>query len=127
MGVAAVAEADAVEQLVGTGTPALRGLARKPELDPHELARGQLARKRSPVVLVGVADRARAEASGAPAAECADVDPRDADRPRRRSVETGDDPEQRRLARAARPEHDAELALLDRQAQSLERGDTAVR
>ena len=127
MRVAAVAEADALEQLVGPRITRGAGLAGQPELDPDELARRQLARERAPVVLVGVADRARAEAGRRPAAERADVDAGDADRARRRPVEAGDDPQQRRLARAARPEDDAELALLDGQAQPLQRGDAAFR
>ena len=127
MSAAAVAEADALQQLVGPRVASRPGLARQPELDPDELARGQLARERAPVVLVGVADRARAEAGGGPAPEGSDVDAGDADRARRCAVETGDDPQQRRLAGAARPEDDAELALLDGQGQPLQGGDAAVR
>ncbi len=127
MRVAAVAEPDALEQLVRARIAPLLGDAGQPELDPDELARGQLARERPPVVLVGVADRARAEAGCTPTAERADVDAGDADGAGRGTVEAGDDPEQRRLARAARPEHDAELPLLDGQAQPLQRRDAALR
>ena len=127
MRVAPVAEADALEQLVCPRVTQLRRLAREAELDPDELARGQLARERAPVVLVGVADRAGAEACGCPAAERPDVDAGDANRARRRAVEAGDDPEQRRLAGAARAEDDAELAVLDGEAQALQRGDAPVR
>ena len=45
------------------------GHAGEPELHADELARGQLAGERAPVVLVGVADRARAEAARRPRAE----------------------------------------------------------
>ncbi len=76
-------------------------------------------------MLVGVADRARAEAAGLPRAEPGDVDAGDTDRPRRGPVESGDDPQQRRLPRAARPEDDAELAALHAERQALQRRDPA--
>ena len=120
-------EADAFEQLVRPGVTPRRRLAREAELDPDELARGQLAREGAPVMLVGVAEPAGAEASGRPATERPDVDAGDANRARRRAVETGHDPEQRRLAGAARAEDDAELAPLDRKAEALQRGDAPVR
>ena len=127
MRVAAVAEPDALEQLVRARIARLLRDAGQPELDPDELARGQLARERPPVVLVGVADRARAEARRTPPAERADVDAGNADGAGRGAVEAGDDPEQRRLARATWPEDDAELPLLDGQAQPLQRRDAALR
>ena len=127
MRVAAVAEPDALEQLVRACIALFPADAGQPELNPDELARRQLARERPPVVLVGIADRARAEARRAPAAERADVDAGDADGAGGGAVEAGDDPEQRRLARAARPEHDAELPFLDGQAQPLQRRDAALR
>ncbi len=96
-------QADALEQLAGPRVAAGAGLAREAELDGHKLARGQLSGERPPVVLVGVADRVRVEAAGLPRAERRDVDAGDADRPRRGLVEAGDDPQQSRLPRAARP------------------------
>ena len=58
--IALVGEADALEQTVG-GAPALGALdAEQVEAQRDELARGQLGRERALVVLVGVAERARA-------------------------------------------------------------------
>ena len=124
--ITARSQADAFEQLVRAGLPPRRRLTGEAELDADELARGQLAGEGAPVVLVGVAERARAEASRRPGAERRDVDVRHADRAGRGPVETGHDPEQRRLARAARAEDDAELAAVDRERETLEGGDAAL-
>ena len=127
MCVAPSPEPDPFEQLVGACVASRCGHAGQPELDSDELPRGQLSGERPPVVLVGVADRARPELGRSPAAERAHVDARDPDRAGRRAVEGGDDPQQCRLPRAARAEDDAELSLLDGEAEPLQRGDAAFR
>ena len=127
MSVAAIPQADALEQLARPRVATFSGLAGEPELHADELARGQLSGERAPVVLVGIADRARAEAAGLPRPEPGDVDSGDAHRACGRLVEAGDDPQQRRLPRAARPEDDAELAALHGEGQALQRRDAALR
>ena len=51
----------------------------------------------------------------------------DADRPGRGKVEAGEDPQERGLARTARPEHGQDLALGDAQGQALQRGRVPAR
>ena len=63
MCVAAVRQADTGQQLVRTGIAPGTRLAGEAELHADELARRQLACERAPVVLVGIADRARAKAA----------------------------------------------------------------
>jgi hypothetical protein len=64
-------------------------------------------------VLVQEAEPLRAEGSGASRAEPHHVHPERARDAGRRPVEARGDAQQRGLARSARPEHDAALALLD--------------
>src|SRR5215210_1080886 len=126
MGTGTVGEADAREQLVGARLATVAGLPREPELHAHEIAHGLLARERPPVVLVGVADRPRAECRGRSSAQRGHVHARDADGARRGPVEAGDDPEERRLSGAARPQEDADLPAPYPQRQALQGGDAAL-
>src|SRR6185295_12949520 len=98
MRIAAALQADPREELVRTRLAPRTGLAGEAELHADELACGQLAGQCSPVVLVGVADRARTEARRLPPPEHGDVRSRDGHRPGRRTIEARDDPQQRRLA-----------------------------
>ena len=102
-------KADPLEQLVGAPLASRPRYAGEPELDSDELPHGQLAGERAPVMLVGVADRARPEA---------DPPPRSRARPRpfpprsptpRTGGRSRDDTQERRLAGAARTEDDAQL------------------
>jgi hypothetical protein len=77
-------------------------------------------------VLVGVAERRGAVAAELGASQAAELASGDTDRPGRRALEACQHAEQGRLARAARPEHDADLAVRDVQRQPLQRRDTAV-
>ena len=126
MRVAAAGQADPREQLVGTRVAPGTWLPGEAELDADELARRQLACEGTPVVLVGVADRARAEACGLPPSEHGDVRSGDGHGAGGRAVEARDDPQQRRLARAARTEDDAQLALLHGHRQPLQRGNAPL-
>ena len=126
MRVAAAGQADPREQLVRARVAPGARLPGEAELHADELARGQLARERTPVVLVGVADRARAEAGCLPPSEHGDVRSGNGHGARGRAVEARDDPQQRRLARAARAEDDAQLTLLHGHRQPLKRGNTAL-
>lgn len=77
-------------------------------------------------MLIRVSDDPRAMASDDPFWSRPEVEPGD-DRPAaRRTLETDDDPDGGRLARAARSEHDAELSALDRERQAAQRRDTPV-
>ena len=67
-----------------------------------------------------------AEGAGAVGGECAprqlaEVGPEDANRPRGRCVEAGEDAKERRLSRSARPEDDEHLALAHGQREALQR------
>ena len=102
------------------GTPA------RPSVAATSSARRQLARERAPVVLVGVAGRRRAVAAELPCGEAAEVVAGNVHRAGRGALEAGEHAEQRRLARAARPEHDADLAVGDVEGEALQRGHAAV-
>jgi hypothetical protein len=77
-------------------------------------------------VLVEVTDDLRAVARAAASSERPQVLTEDADRPGRREVETRQDAQERGLARAARPEHGQDLALLHVQGQPLQRRRVAL-
>ena len=124
--VGAIAQADPLEELVGSGEALLLRDALQAERDRDQLLGGQLAGKRAPVVLVGVAERRRAVVGEATLRERAELQARDADAAGARPLEAGEHPHQRRLARSARAEDDADLALLDVERQALQRGDAAV-
>src|SRR4029079_3407325 len=87
---------------------------------------GRAAGERPPVVLVGVADDSRTVACDGGRRGGADIEPVDERESGRRTLEARDDTDERRLARAARTEHDADLAPLDAERQPTERGDAAV-
>ena len=125
--IAPVEEADALEQVVGDALPlhALDTEQRKPERD--ELPRGQLRREGAGIVLIGVAERARPVLDEPPAAQGAQVVAEDADRARRWPVEPGEDPQERALAGAARPEDDEQLAERDVERQALQRDRRSFR
>ena len=126
MRVAAAGQAHPGEQLVRARVAPGAWLPREAELHADELARRQLARERTPVMLVGVADRARAVAGSLPPSEHRNVRSGDGDGARGRTVEARHDPQQGRLARAARTEDDAELTLLNGHRQTLKRGNAAL-
>ena len=126
MRVRTVAQADAFEELVRPceALPLRNPLQAKRNSD--ELLGGQLAGKRAPVVLVGVPERRRPVVGKAALSERAELLARDGDRAGTRPLEPRQDPHQRRLARSARAEDDADLAFLDVERQPLQRGDAAV-
>ena len=117
--VGAVGEADALEQPLGGSRALLRLHAEQVEAKRDELARAQLRRERARVVLVRVAERARAVLGEPAAPQRAQVVLEHAHGSRRRAVETGEDAQQRALAGAARAEDDDELAFLDVERQAL--------
>src|SRR5581483_1155637 len=91
------------------------------------LARRQLRRERAGVVLVGVPDQRRPEVGEAPRRQLRDVVAVDADDAGRRAVEPREEPQQRRLSGAARPEHRHDLAVGHAERQALERRRVALR
>jgi hypothetical protein len=119
--VAAVRQPDALEELVRARVPVAGRRAGEAELEADELPRRELLRECAPVVLLRVAERARAVLGEPTAAQPAQVDAEGAGRPGGGSVEAGEDPEQRRLPRPARAEDDADLARAHVQRQTLER------
>ena len=92
MRVAAAGQTHPGEQLVRARVAPGAWLPREAELHADELARRQLARERTPVVLVGVADRARAVAGCLPPSEHRNVRSGDGDGARGRAVEARHDP-----------------------------------
>ena len=64
-------------------------------------------------MLVGVADDSGTVACDGGRRGGSDIEPVDEREPRRRTLEACDDADERRLARAARTEYDADLAPLD--------------
>ena len=125
MCVAAVTKADPLEQLVrawsrSSSTPA------SPSWIPTSSR--AVSSPRAPASNAGRRSRSSANGSGPqPNHRGRHVGARDSDRAGRGPVEAGNDPEQGRLTGAARPEHDAELTLLDGQSQTLQRRDAALR
>ncbi len=119
-------QADPLQQLVRPPVaPAGRNTG-ETELHADELPRGQLARERAPVVLVGVPEHLRPVARRPAGRERGDVAIRDVHGAGRRAVEAGDDAHERRLPGAARPEDDADFALLHAQGEALQRGNAAL-
>ncbi len=95
-------EPDTFEQLVGSPQPVGRRCAAQSKLEGDELACSQLGRQCSRVVLVGVAEQRRPVPRELPRGQLSDLLAVDAHDPGGRPVEAREDPEQRRLARAAR-------------------------
>ena len=125
VGVDPVCEADLAEEL-GRPSAAFTGrLAGKREPERHELAGRQLGRERLRVPLIRIAQLSAAVAVKPAPAQATQVDSGNANPSRRGSIEPRQDPEQRRLARAARPEHGHDLALLHSEAEPLKRGGRA--
>ena len=90
------------------------------ELEPDELSRGELGRERASVMLVGVADRVRAVTRDVPGRQLRELRAEHAHRSCGRAVEPREDAQERRLARAARPEHRDRLAFADGQREALQ-------
>ena len=125
--VAAVAEADPREQLVGAveSLPALH--AGKRGLERDELPGAEVRVERAPVVLLDVAEHARAVPGPLPAALRGEVAAEHVEGPCRRPLEPGEQPKQRRLARAARTQDRRDLPLVERERQPLQRGRVPLR
>src|SRR5947209_3860406 len=120
-------KADAFEQLVCAREPRRARRTAQPELQRDELAHGQLRCERARVVLVGVPEESRAvlrELARRQLAEILAVHAPDAGRG---ALEPREQPQERRLPRAARPEHGQHLAILDPQRQTLQRSRVAFR
>jgi len=102
-GVAASTQPDDVEQLVRAAAPSAgrHGAEREPQA--HQLADRELRGQDAPVVLVEVADRARAKAVERPAGQARQLGAEDADETARGLVEAGEQAQQARLARSAGP------------------------
>ena len=125
--VAPVEQADALEQLCARATvPVGPRRAAEAEREADELLRGQVAGERPPVVLVGVADDSRAVAATADAEAAPTSSPSTSASPADGRSRPATHADERRLARAARTEHDADLAPLDPERQPAQRGDAAV-
>ena len=117
-----VFEPDLAEELGRPPALLARRLAGEREPERDELCGRQLGCERLPVALVRVTELPAPVAIEPAAAQAAQVDARDANPSRRGPVEPGEDPEQRRLAGAARSEHGDDLAFVHREAEPLERG-----
>ena len=85
------------------------------------MAAGEVGRERARVVLVEQPDVRGAERGRAGRVEPAELGAEHARRPGGEPLEAGEDAQQRRLAGAARPERDDDLAGLDREVEPLER------
>ena len=126
MRVGAVAQSDALEEAVGSHQALAFRDALEPERNRDQLLGGQLARERAPVVLVGVPERGGAVVGEPALRERSELQARDADAAGARTLESGQHAHQRRLARSARTEDDADLAFLDVEREALQGGDTTV-
>ena len=122
----AIAQPHPLEERMGPSEAIAVGDASQPERYRDQLLGGQLTRERAPVVLVGVAERVGAILREAALRERPEVGACDRDAAGTRTLEAGDHPHQRRLARTARADHDAHLALVDVERQPLQGGDTAL-
>ena len=110
---ALLCEADPLEQLVGPPQALARRGAAQAELQGDELARAQLGCERTRIVLIRVAEECRAVRRQAPRGQLAEVLAVHAHDAGRRTFEARQQPQQRRLAGAARAEHRQYLALRD--------------
>ena len=119
-------ETDPLEQLVRAAIPLGAAGAGQAELHADQLPRGEVGVERARVVLLHVAEHARAVVGEPPPAEPAEVGAEHARRARRRPLQTGEDAQERRLPRPARAEHDEHLPLLDRERQPLQRRRVAL-
>ena len=112
-------EADRVERLGGPGQAPATRHAGVEEAVGDVLQRGQPLDEVE--LLEHEADASTAHGGEAAIAEAADVDAVDAHATGRRALQGADDVEQRRLARARRPDDGDELALVDAQVEAVER------
>ena len=124
--VGAVAQADPLEQACERARRSLLAHALQAERHRDQLLGAQLAGERAPVVLVGVPERAGPVLGETPLRQRAEIGAGDDDAAGARPLEPREHPHQRRLARPARPEHDADLALVDVEREPLQRRDAAV-
>ncbi len=122
----AVVQTDALEELAGAGSPRRLWYACEAERYRDQLLRGELAGERAPVVLVGIAERPRPVVAQSPARHARKVDAVDDDRAGARALQPCENPHQRRLAGPAGAQHDADLALLHAQRQSLKSCHTTL-
>ena len=118
--VRAVAQADALEELVRPGEALLLRNAPAGRAGQRRAAR-RSARRQARASSAGRRTRASSPGSrrGAAARAMPSCRPATAMRAGARPLESGQDPHQRRLARSARAEDDADLALLDVERQAL--------
>src|SRR5213078_1965419 len=93
--VAPVGEADALQELVGPPEPRVGRRSGKAELERNELACRQLGRQRPRVVLVRVADGARPVPRDVSRGQLPELDAENAHDSRGRTVEAGEDAEER--------------------------------
>src|SRR5512133_1361597 len=127
MRVGAVFETHATEQVERLRSTFRARLPGEAELERDELTRGQLRRERLNVVLVDVPSRLRPVGVEPATGQARKIGSEDADRTCRRPVEAGEQPQQGGLAGSTRSEHDDDLALLDAERQSLQRGRVSLR
>ena len=119
--VGAVCESHAVEQRQSARPALARRDASERERQRDVVGAGERGGEGARVVLIEEAEALRAERRRPPRAEPHDVDAERARDAGRRPVEARGDAQQRALARSARAEHDAALALLDRERHPLQR------
>src|SRR6266511_1208843 len=117
---------DPVQQLVRPALALWSRCARQPQLDSDELACTELRRERPRVVLIGVPDGARPVARNVACRQLAELRPEHAHASRRGTIESGEDPQEGCLPRAARPEHRHGLPFADREREPLERSGVAL-
>ena len=101
-------------------------LAAQPELQRDEPPCAQLGGERAGVVLVDIAEQVGAVVGEPARRQLADLLAEDADDPCRGLLDAGEDPQQRRLAGPARPEHGDDLSLVDGERETLQRGRVAL-
>jgi hypothetical protein len=123
---ALVCETDALEELVGSLLSRRPLGARQSELKSDQVSGSQVRIEGTRVMLLDVAQEARAVLGEPTTPKLADVPAEDRDQARGRTVEPGKDAKQSRFARAARPENDKHFPLFDGEGEPLQRSRVSL-
>src|SRR5262249_2699623 len=124
---AAIAEPDALEQLVGGAFGLARVAAEQTELEPDRVAAREVGRERAGAVLVEQAGPLGGERGAGAAAGATELDAEHVCGSGTEGLEPRDGAEQGRLPAPAGAERDDDLARVDREREALQRCGPAAR
>jgi hypothetical protein len=122
-----VGEPDAFEELGDAGLPLGRRHATERQRQADGFGRAKIRGQRAAVVLLDDPDPIAPVRVALPVGRVGEVAAEHGQSPGRRSIEAGDQPQQRRLARPGRPDDRGNLADVDPDIEPAECGDRATR